>query len=70
MQYLMGTASTFLSAYTLATLHEVSIIAQASAFQFGSIPHAGHRLVGDREVSEAGCRRGFVMVKQKIPCEV
>jgi hypothetical protein len=49
----MGTASTFLSAYTLATLHQVSTVAQAPAFQLWSIAHAGHRLVGGREVSEA-----------------
>ena len=52
-QYAMGTASTFLSAYTLATLHQVSTVAQAPAFQLWSIAHAGHRLVGDREWSEA-----------------
>lgn len=52
-QYVMGTASTFLSAYTLATLHEVSTIARAAAFHFGSTAHAGCRLVGGREVSKA-----------------
>jgi hypothetical protein len=53
IQYVMGTASAFLPAYTLATLHEVSIIVRASAFQSGSIAHAGCRLVGGRGRSDA-----------------
>jgi hypothetical protein len=52
-QYDMGTVSTSLSAYTLATLHEVSIIAQASGSQCDSTAHAGDRLDGCREGSEA-----------------
>ena len=52
IQCVMGTASTFLPAYTLATLHEVSIDTQAPAFQRGSTAHAGHRLVGGREEFE------------------
>ena len=54
IQCVMGTASTFLPAYTLATLHEVSIVGQASTFQLGSTANAGRRLVGGREGFEAG----------------
>ena len=52
VQFAMGTASTFLPAYTLATLHEVSITAQSSLITLEKIAHAGRRLVGGRARSD------------------
>ena len=52
VQFAMGTASTFLPAYTLATLHEVSITAQLSKISHETIAHAGRRLVGGRAGSD------------------
>lgn len=67
----MGTASTFLPAYTLATLHEVSVFAQVSAVQFGSTANAGRRLVGGREGSEAELsaphsKLAFILMKEVV----